>query len=168
MSEWTEWEEIKLDGPMEVGERAWLNSRYMVRVNEFPNGITYLSIKRVKKQHIHDWREILRIKNELCGPNREGLELYPGMFRVVDTSNQYHLFVMPEGVGINLGFIESHTCDDDPDRYEFNKARQRPLPSWMPRVPQDPHTRSPFARGGNGEVEGSILLAVELEAAENE
>lgn len=156
MIEWTEFEEIHLFGITEEGERVWLNSRYQVRQNEFPNGITYLSIKRVKKEHIHDWREILRIKNELCGPDREAVELYPGMFRVVDTSNQYHLFVMPLGTGINLGFLEPHVDDESPDKYEFDKPRQRPLPSWMTRVPQDPHTRAMFASGGDGE--GGIVL----------
>lgn len=163
MIEWTEFEEILLDGPLEEGERVWLNSRYQVRVNEFPTGITYLSIKRVKKEHIHDWREILRIKNELCGPDREAVELYPGMFRVVDTSNQYHLFVMPLGVGINLGFIEPHVDDESPDQYEFNKPRQRPLPSWMPRIPQDPSTRAMFARGGDGEGNIALTFPMELE-----
>lgn len=168
MADWTEFEEIELYGPIEEGERVWLNSRYQVRMNTFPNGITYLSIKRVKKEHIHDWREILRIKNELCGPDREAVELYPGMFRVVDTSNQYHLFVMPLGVGINLGFFEGHTDDENPDRYEFNKPRQRPLPSWMPRVPQDPHTRAAFATGGDGAGGITLTFPMTLEEVENE
>ncbi len=151
MSEWTEFEEIVLDGITRKGERVWLNSRYQVRVVEFQNGITYLSLKRVKKEHIHDWREILRVKNEMCGPNREALELYPGMFRVVDTSNQYHLFVMPEGTGINLGFLQPEINELVPDEYEFNKGRQRPLPSWMPRTPVGSALTAPFLTGGDGE-----------------
>jgi hypothetical protein len=166
MSEWTEFEEIRLDGITEVGERVWLNSRYQVRVNEFPNGITYLSIKRVKKEHIHDWREILRIKNELCGPLREAVELYPGTFRVVDTTNQYHLFVMPEGTGINLGFLEPHIDDESPDEYVFNEPRQRPLPSWMPRIAQDPATRSPFATGDDGEGGIALTFPMDFEGAD--
>lgn len=57
----------------------------------------WLSIKRrFTKEPIHDWRHLQKIKNELVGEDNEGVELYPSEKRLVDTSNQYHLFVMAD------------------------------------------------------------------------
>jgi hypothetical protein len=53
----------------------------------------HLSIKTHDKQPRHDWRELQRIKNEIIGPEYEAVEVYPAESRLVDTSNQYHLFV---------------------------------------------------------------------------
>lgn len=170
MAEWTEWEEVVMDSPhSDADEKVWVNDRYQVRINTFESGITWLSIKRTKKEHIHDWRELLRIKNELTHPDREAVELYPGMFRVVDTSNQYHLFVLPLGLAFNLGYIQAHIEDDMPDRYEFNKGRQRPLPGWMPRVGAgDRNPTAGFATGGDGEGGLQLTFPMDLNLGESD
>ena len=77
----------------------YLNSRYTVFVYEANTGpewppMIHLSIKRNDKEVIRDWRELQRIKNELVGPENEGIELFPAESRLVDTANQYHLFVL--------------------------------------------------------------------------
>jgi hypothetical protein len=74
------------------------NSRYqvMVRQQETPLGIVdWLAIVRLDREPIHDWRELQRVKNELMGFEREACEIYPAESRLVDTNNQYHLFVLP-------------------------------------------------------------------------
>ena len=53
---------------------------------------TYLSVKRIDREPFHDWRAMQRIKNSVLGPEWEGVEIYPAESRLVDTSNQYHLF----------------------------------------------------------------------------
>ena len=53
---------------------------------------TWLSVKRHDREAFHDWRIMQQIKNALCGDEWEGIELYPAESRLVDTSNQYHLF----------------------------------------------------------------------------
>ncbi len=60
-----------------------------------PN-LLHLSIKKRTKGVMHDWRHLQRIKNELVGPEYEGVELYPAESRLVDTANQYHLWVMKD------------------------------------------------------------------------
>lgn len=55
--------------------------------------VWHLSIKRVDRQPLHDWRALQAIKNAIAGPECEAIELYPAESRVVDTANQYHLFV---------------------------------------------------------------------------
>jgi hypothetical protein len=56
--------------------------------------IVWLSIKRVDKEPLHDWRHLQEIKNMLVGPEYEGMEMYPAESRVVDSANQYHLWVV--------------------------------------------------------------------------
>jgi hypothetical protein len=82
--------------------RAWKNDRYTVW--EFAVGYwTHLSIKRNDQQPIHDWRHLQQIKNDICGPDREAVELYPASSRVIDSANQYHLWVLPKGRVIAVG-----------------------------------------------------------------
>lgn len=85
----------------DVGARLYLNSIYQVEysvVNGPPpfGRIIYLSLKTKDKQPRHDWREMQRIKNDLVGEEVEAVEVYPAESRLVDTSNQYHLFCFPE------------------------------------------------------------------------
>lgn len=56
--------------------------------------MVHLSIKRIDRQPLHDWRELQEIKNRLIGRENEGVEIYPAESRRVDTSNQYHLWVL--------------------------------------------------------------------------
>jgi len=116
-------ERIKINGTVPV---VYINSIYQVNVREEAEGVTWLSIKRRDKESIHDWRELQEIKNKLCGPEREGLELYPAESRLVDTSNQFHIFVLPKGEKFPYGYgdrliVEGHEG-------ELNKgSKQRPF-----------------------------------------
>lgn len=88
---------------------AFLNSRYQVNIDRHaPNGfgmeIVHLSIKRLDKRPIHDWRDLQRIKNELLGTEIEAIELYPAESRLVDSANQFHLFAFPAGVIVPIGW----------------------------------------------------------------
>ena len=95
-----------------LNDEIWLNDRSQASVrrrtgegwfdeteecyNGFPaeNGeVTWLSIKRRDKEAIHDWRDLQRIKNDICGPDAEAMEIYPAETRLMDRANQYHLFV---------------------------------------------------------------------------
>jgi hypothetical protein len=58
--------------------------------------VVWLSIKRRDKEPCHDWRDFQEIKNQLVGPECEGIELYPAESRVVDTANQYHIWVIAD------------------------------------------------------------------------
>lgn len=88
--------------------RIFMNSRYQVNVRECEAvegpPMLHLSIKRLDKGVVHDWRELQRVKNEIVGPEREALEIYPAESRRVDSANQYHLWVLPEGVRVPFGF----------------------------------------------------------------
>ncbi len=89
-------------------EEVWMNDLYQVSVMRGENKTVHLSIKRIDKEPIHDWRDLQEIKNQLMGKECEALELYPAESRRVDTANQYHLWGKSDptwriAVGFNEG-----------------------------------------------------------------
>mgnify|MGYP003626764078 CR=1 FL=1 len=56
----------------------------------------HLSIKRIDREPIMDWRHLQRIKNEILGEDYEAVQLFPKTERLVDTSNQYHLWAIAD------------------------------------------------------------------------
>jgi hypothetical protein len=101
---------------------VWQNDVYEVAVYR-NSEITHLSIKRRDRKPVTDWRDKQEIKNQLVGKENEGLELYPAESRLVDTANQFHLWVLTDPkktipVGFNEGRV---TCNGS-----FGKSQQRP------------------------------------------
>lgn len=95
------------------GARIWVNSRYQVAARAIDDASTYLSIKRLDQQPVRSWRDLQRIKNELVGPECEGIELFPAESRLVDTANQYHLVVLTDpAMRIPLGFNDGRRVGD--------------------------------------------------------
>jgi hypothetical protein len=89
----------------------------------------HLSIKRRDKKPIHDWRDLQEIKNDLIGPENEGIEIYPAESRKVDTANQFHLWVMADPKKrIACGFWE-RMIDDGTGEFgaNANGGSQRPF-----------------------------------------
>ena len=87
---------------LEPNQTFWHNKFYVVvrTVLEPELGDVsglHLSIRHQERKAIRDWRHFQRIKNELAGPEREAVEIFPPESQLVDTANQYHLCVLPEG-----------------------------------------------------------------------
>lgn len=102
-----------LSDPNYIG--TFRNSRYQVQMREYDSplgAMTWLSIVNVDRSARHDWRDFQRIKNELLGPEREAFEVYPAESRLVDTNNQYHLFVLGEGQVFPVGYSERAVSTD--------------------------------------------------------
>ena len=78
-------------------ETIWLNSRYQVNRRE-DTDMVHLSTKRRDRPPPgpERFRDFQRIKNELVGAECVGLEVYPAESNMVDTSNQYHLWVFTD------------------------------------------------------------------------
>lgn len=109
-------------------ERVYMNDQFQVnvQVEDDPSPFIHLSIKRLDKEPIHDWRCLQQIKNMIVGPEHEGIELYPAESRLVDTANQYHLFVLKRrGERFPVGFQERLVLapgahDDDSKQRPFD------------------------------------------------
>lgn len=103
----------------------WINDIYQVQAHEIDGGWTHLNIRRRDGNVIlRDWRHFQKIKNELCGPEREGLELYPAESRLVDSSNKYHIYVAPAGMQIPIGWSTRDVRDDDGERQPGFRQRK--------------------------------------------
>lgn len=137
---WLPCKNLHIQGPNgaeEKYEETWKNNRYQVSIRSFESDVfkyddgkpfvmKYVTIKRIDKEAVHDWRDIQRIKNELLGSEIEAVELYPSESRLMDTSNQYHIWAMPEGMGWPLGFFDPR-CVTSPEAAEKVGAKQRPF-----------------------------------------
>lgn len=74
------------------------NSRYLVLMRRNPPGddgpdIIHLSIKRLDQRPHIGYRELMRIKDALCGEEYEAVQIYPAREREVDLANQTHLWL---------------------------------------------------------------------------
>jgi hypothetical protein len=137
---WTPFEkaqQVTEDSTDEVGQ-IYQNSLYTVIVSvNREHSMAKLSIRRNDRGAVHDWRDLQRIKNELVGPECEGFELYPAESRLVDTANQFFLWVfLDQTFRISVGFRERLVADSAGRQ---TKARQRPF---------RPDERPPDARSG--------------------
>jgi hypothetical protein len=134
---WTPFERATVpDSELYIGDNEppaelFVNSRYQVSVwydgsPDHPMGEwAHLSIKDHDRSARHDWRDYQRIKNELFGPEFEAIEIYPAESRLVDTCNQYHLYVFktwrpPQGFRARL-------VADEGKAAFAPKAQQRPF-----------------------------------------
>jgi hypothetical protein len=111
----------------------WKNNLYTVNVRRhikhegFPD-MTWLSIKRNDKHPLRDWRHFQWIKNQLVGEECEGVELYPKESRLVDGSNQYHIWVLEDPkITFPFGFHEGRQVSERP----FVNGKQRAWPENM-------------------------------------
>jgi len=61
--------------------------------------IWHMRIMRRDGGRMHDWCVIQSIKNEIVGPEFEGIELYPAHSRLMDEGNCYHLWILAPNEG---------------------------------------------------------------------
>lgn len=130
----------------EVNYTYWRNDQYEVIVSEdADSGLTHLSIKRYSRAAVREWRHLQAIKNEICGPEREAVELFPAESRLTDSVNEYHLWVLPEGGRFDLGWdsrfvatpeqIEQHNSHMETETGRRGKAKQEPWQEGLPTGP---------------------------------
>lgn len=118
--------EADLAGSPEV----WLNDTYQVVVRRWiisPGWpvMHHLSIKRIDKDVIRDWRHLQEIKNQIVGPENEAVELFPAESRLVDSANQFHLFAIAQpGIRFPFGFQSRLVSDSVATNIN---AKQRPF-----------------------------------------
>lgn len=120
---------------MEENQTLWKNRFYtVVRTVLEPelgeaSGI-HLSIRHNERKAVRDWRHFQRIKNELAGAEREAVEIFPPESQLVDTSNQYHLWVLPEGTTSFFTWNEG--------RHVTNEANDPQTALWLREKGLDP------------------------------
>ena len=121
-------------------QTIYMNDRYQVNVDlvrapfgEDLGDVFWLSVKRRDRAQLHDWRELQQIKNMIVGDEHEGFEIYPAESRLVDTANQYHLWVFADPtVRLPVGYRRREVLDSG--EASASGARQRPFGAKMPRA----------------------------------
>jgi hypothetical protein len=110
-----------------VKVEAWANPVYNGCLLWFEDGSGHFSYKRNDRKAIRDWRHIQSIKNEIAGPDREAIEIFPPEHMLVDGANEYHLWILPPELLSPIGFRHGAVLPE----YEsgYGKARQR---AWEP------------------------------------
>lgn len=143
-----------VEGRALEGARSFYNGKYQViiRADLDRDGerVIVLSIRREDRKPIMDWRDVQLIKNTFLGPEQEAVQLFPAESRLVDTSNQYWLYCVPnkvwpfgftqrsvnEGVSVTVNggqpsvqrpFAEEHRPADLEEQEERAKAALRAL-----------------------------------------
>ena len=114
-----------LDGKYKVVKEP-LNKGNSLLLSPDLEGVIHLSIRiDMGKTHLRDWRDFQVIKNELVGDEHQAVEIYPQESRLHDMVNIFHLWVFPEGFGLQLGWWDRDVGDEDDD--EVLKGQQRKL-----------------------------------------
>lgn len=130
-------------------DEVWLSDRYQVIVRfvdaEDPDavgrhGLVHLSVHAMDRSPVRSWRHMQQIKNEVMGAERVAVEIFPPESELVDTSNEYHLWVMPAKTQLPFGFKDRFVSTHE-DVQTFNnephKGRQEPWLEGMTTGPQE-------------------------------
>ena len=113
---------------------TWGNDRYTVNVHYLDgdrDGFVEVGVHNHKRTPHVPWRHLQQIKNEVLGPDREAVQLFPAEDRLVDTANEYWIYVYPVGkapmrnrrtkVGMDYGRNVGYDIPDG-----FGRSRQSP------------------------------------------
>lgn len=109
------WAQAKKEYARQKMSKHWANDTYHVIVDTVNPQVTHLSIKTHDRRPARDWRDFQEIKNQIVGPECEGIELYPAESRLVDSANQFHIWVINDpGYTFPFGFNERLVSEDEP------------------------------------------------------
>lgn len=98
------------------------NSRYIVLVLKPYDDVVWLSFRgQNNRADERDWRDYQRIKNELCGADCEGIEIFPQESRLVDTANQFHLWVFEPSKSLGIGYPKRDVLTPEELREDWQK-----------------------------------------------
>lgn len=92
--------------PMTGLKRACLNLVYSVQFFERESEwgcIDHLLLRRHDQGLIFPWADLQRIKDELLGPERVAVEVFPPQSQLVDDANCRHLWVLPPAFALPFG-----------------------------------------------------------------
>ena len=118
-----------------MSAKTWINSTYQVmvwsgksvdkflRIPSFHGTFDYLSIKRRDLAVCRNWSDFQTIKNILCkdGDKRYAIEIYPPESRLMNTANQYHIWVFPKDFDLGIGFTQREVVDRTQEQsFEMN------------------------------------------------
>lgn len=130
-SKWAPYDHWRMQSPRAPypSWRYW-NSRYSITIRpekqKLIRGTCWrMIIMRDDQSAHHDYRDYMRIKDDLFGPEYEAIELYPRRSRETDPSNAFVLFVFANRIpiGDQDKLIASHDRAMAPQRKFSERSR---------------------------------------------
>lgn len=91
-------------------DEVWMNDLVLVQVNrshyvdEWGIETDHLFVVSTDRKPIRKWGWLQRVKNEVVGPQRQAVEMFPKESELVDVGDVYHLWVLPEGRELPFNF----------------------------------------------------------------
>ena len=108
---WGTWETVTVprgvgrpDGWLREVRTAKKNAVFSVLVRDLPDGVMHLAVSSLSGTR-PTWHEMQRIKNELAGPEKTAVEVYPPADEVVDGADMFHIWVLPNGLQFSLACV---------------------------------------------------------------
>lgn len=114
-------------------EETWQNGWYAVMVRPIQTEwgpVIHLMIRNAPNTPVRSWTDLQRIKDELVGPERVAIEVFPPRADIVDQANMTHLWVLPADMEIPFGLLPGQVA-----------AAQRATNETRTSVPQVSGTR---------------------------
>jgi hypothetical protein len=106
------WYQYRMAGQQKAVQcLAFVNNKYNGFALVFEDTSMHLTFKRNDRAAVRDWRHFQAIKNEVAGPEREAIEIYPPESELVDAANEYHLWVLAKGETAPYGFEHQAVLD---------------------------------------------------------
>lgn len=110
--DWGAWRKTPLPNGMPGGRgwcveirEAWANNLYAVLIRPFSddNGeeIVHLAIRTISQLE-PPWRDMQRIKNEICGQESTAVSVMPPASELVDDADMYHMWVLSSRLPFSL------------------------------------------------------------------
>ena len=97
-------------------EQWYSNTLYSATVEKRKNDemgleVIQISFKRHDRKTDENisWQHKQWIKNDICGAEAEGLELFPAESRLLNTANQYHIWVLGNNERLPFGYDTGRT-----------------------------------------------------------
>lgn len=92
--------------PSEIRE-GWGNNLYAVLIrpllDENGNGVIHLAIRTLSSLE-PPWRDMQRIKNEICGAEATAVQVMPPESELVDEADMYHMWVLSSRLPFTLAY----------------------------------------------------------------
>lgn len=86
---------------------ARANNLYVVLIRPFAdeqgNGIIHMAIRTASSLE-PPWRDLHRIKNEICGPEMTAVQVMPPQSELVDEADMYHMWVLSSRLPFTLAY----------------------------------------------------------------
>lgn len=86
---------------------AWANNLYVVLIrplkDENGKDVVHMAIRTASSLE-PPWRDLQRIKNELCDPEATAVQVMPPMSELVDEADMYHMWVLSDRLPFTLAY----------------------------------------------------------------